>query len=160
MNTQDIYTRWKAITPAPWSFSPTRYGYLISAENGDPLMKYASWDGFIEVHGSEDSPEWGRIAARANADFISHAPDDIADLLQEVRRLIAENDALREEVLQLQSRGTSITNAIERERASVVALLRESQRMYQMHRSPGAESLVRNLADVIERGEHRREEGA
>ena len=159
MNTQDIYTRWKAITPAPWSFSPTRYGYLISAENGDPLMKYASWDGFIEVHGSEDSPEWGRIAARANADFISHAPDDIADLLQEVRRLIAENDALREEVLQLQSRGTSITNAIERERAAVVAWLRDVAETMN-HNGDKCCGGVEDLADSIERGEHRREGGA
>ena len=158
MNTQDIYARWKAITPAPWSFSPTRYGYLISAENGDPLMKYASWDGFIEVHGSEDSPEWGRIAARANADFISHAPDDIADLLQEVRRLSADNDALRDEVLQLQSRGTSITNAIERERAAVVAYLR-SQRAEFMSEQRGISAyVVQCVADEIERGEHRREE--
>ena len=52
----------------------------------------------------------------------------------------------------------AIQNAVEKERAAVVALLRESQRMYQMHRSPGVESLVRNLADIIERGEHRREE--
>jgi N-methylhydantoinase B/oxoprolinase/acetone carboxylase alpha subunit len=51
-----------------------------------------------------------------------------------------------------------IAAAVAEERAAVVALLRESQRMYQMHRSPGAESLVRYLADIIERGEHRREE--
>lgn len=146
MNTQDIYTRWKAITPAPWSFSPTKYGYLISAENGDPLMQYASWEGFIEVHGSEDSPEWGRIAARANADFISHAPDDIADLLQEVRRLSEENDALRDEVLQLQSRCTSITNAIERERAVVV--------MYLYKRG----GICIDVADDIDRGLHQRKE--
>lgn len=146
MNTQGIYDRWKAATPAPWSFSPTKYGYIISAKNGDPLMQYASWDGFVEVHGSEDSPEWGRIAARANADFISHAPDDIADLLQEVRRLIVDNHALRDEVLQLQSRGTSITNAIERERAAVA--------MYLYKRG----GICVDVADDINRGLHRREE--
>ena len=145
MDIRSIYERWKAITPTPWEREETRYGYTISAPNGDPLLKYASWDGFVEVHGSVDYPAWGRLAARANADFIVNAPTDIADLMNEVRRLSDDNLALRTEVAQLQSRETSITNAIKRERAAVVAWLR-------------GEAAAFAEADEIERGEHRREE--
>jgi hypothetical protein len=44
------------------------------------------------------------------------------------------------------------------ERADVVALLREDERMHEMHRYHGIASVLRHLGDIIERGEHRREE--
>lgn len=157
MDIRSIYERWKAITPIPWEREKTRYGYMISAPNGDPLLKYASWDGFIEVHGSEDNPDWGRITARANAEFIVHAPGDIADLMTEVRRLSDENAALRAEVAQLQSRETSIANATKRERAAVVAWLRDVAETMN-HNGDKCCGRVEDLADAVARGEHRREE--
>jgi hypothetical protein len=88
---------------------------------------------------------------------------DIVPLVDAYDALLTEVETLREqrridneEAARLYDFARDKGQALER--ASVVALLRESQRMYQMHRSPGAESLVRNLADIIERGEHRREE--
>jgi hypothetical protein len=74
----------------------------------------------------------------------------IADLGVQVARL-TQQVAFRDMII------TELKHEVKTERTAVVALLRESQRMYQMHRSPGAESLVRNLADIIERGDHRKE---
>jgi len=61
-------------------------------------------------------------------------------LRAEVERLNAENDVLRGE------------------RAAVVALLREEERLYEKHWSLHVASSLRRLCDIIERGEHRREE--
>jgi hypothetical protein len=124
LNVSDIYERLKAATPGPWTYESKGYDCTISAENGDPMLKYVSWDDFITVYGSVDNPSTGRAVAAANARFIAHARDDVADLIIEVRRLANENRHLRAEVIDLQSRSTSITNAIERERAAVVAYLR------------------------------------
>lgn len=124
LNVSDIYERLKAATPGPWTYESKGHDFTISAENGDPMLKYVSWDDFITVYGSVDNPSTGRAVAAANARFIAHARDDVADLLIEVRRLSDENRHLYAEVMQLQSRGTSITHAIERERAAVVAYLR------------------------------------
>lgn len=45
-----------------------------------------------------------------------------------------------------------------RERAAVVAWLREVERIYEMHGSRLISSVFRRHTDMIERGEHRREE--
>ena len=107
------------------------------------------------------------IKGRANSAYLLDRDDGDAlfAAMGDVKALIAEVERLRHDVadLQLQREENIIDNMHafqeggHKERAAVVALLRESQRMYQMHRSPGVESLVRNLADIIERGEHRRE---
>ena len=47
---------------------------------------------------------------------------------------------------------------LRQERAAVVTLLREDERMHEMHRYHGIASVLRHLGDIIERGEHRREE--
>lgn len=44
------------------------------------------------------------------------------------------------------------------ERAAVVALLREEERLYEKHWWLHVASSLRRLCDIIERGEHRREE--
>ena len=44
-----------------------------------------------------------------------------------------------------------------RERAAVVAWLREEERLHEAHGSRLVASSLRHLGDIIERGEHRRE---
>ena len=82
---------------------------------------------------------------------------DVQAMLAEVEQLREQNHDLRLMAEEAARAENANAEDAKKERAAVVALLRESQRMYQMHRSPGAESLVRNLADIIERGDHRKE---
>lgn len=95
---------------------------------------------------------------RNDGDALERAMGDVKALLAEVERLEGEAHTLRVWTEEAARAENLNAEDAKKERAAVVALLRESQRMYQMHRYPGVESLVRNLADIIERGEHRREE--
>lgn len=52
----------------------------------------------------------------------------------------------------------AIAKAVAEERAAVVALLREEERLYEKHWWLHVASSLRRLCDIIDRGEHRREE--
>ncbi len=72
-----------------------------------------------------------------NADLIAHAPTDLDALVEEVERLRGE---------------------AERERAAVVAWLREKLRENEGYVRPVAWEILSAAADCIERAAHRREE--
>jgi hypothetical protein len=95
---------------------------------------------------------------RGRTYYAGHIEVDLAACVEEIQHLRSTNELLEQEARIRKNLCDGFAAEAEAERAAVVAMLRESQRMYQMHRSPGVESLVRNLADIIERGEHRREE--
>ena len=50
------------------------------------------------------------------------------------------------------------TRGVAEERAAVVAMLREEERLHEAHGSRLVASSLRHLGDIIERGEHCREE--
>lgn len=111
----------------------------------------------VDIHSARQDAKYIRNAGYGTAaSIIEELCDEIKQLLEANEWLKAQRILDNEEAARLYDFARDNGKALERD--AVVALLRESQRMYQMHRSPGAESLVRNLADIIQRGEHRREE--
>ena len=83
----EIEARLKAATPGPWRYNKSKC--YRPGTNGaqavvtDQEAVFASADGpTIALTGNVDDPQ-----SMADADFIAHAPTDIAALLAEVRRL-------------------------------------------------------------------------
>ena len=81
MNIQEIDKRLDAATPGPWERKTNRHPQC----NGEP------W-GWIE--GPVGNFTWGGERGKINADFIAKTPTDIRFLLDEVKRLTAENERL------------------------------------------------------------------
>ena len=81
----EIRARLDAATPGPWERRESVQGYsnlvvladYINRDDGAWLIAEASWNG----------PMPDKASSGANADFIAHAPEDIAWLLGEVERL-------------------------------------------------------------------------
>lgn len=93
LNLDSIRSRLAAATPGPWKISEieARMGVLKIMSNKRPIATAAYY------MGSED------VEVEHNADFISHAPEDIRLLLERVETLrIALRDLL--EVTQRQAR--------------------------------------------------------
>lgn len=77
-------------TPGPWIAEPSgdsRADLWVSTRHGEPRLGYKTWDGMFVASGCEDDPVAGRAVATANAVFVTSAPDDIRQLLDEVYRL-------------------------------------------------------------------------
>ncbi len=136
VNLDAIKARLAAATPGPWEWSVRPKRHM--------LIHRFSERGHLTVLETEGDSEYAEYPCANEADraFIEHAPSDIAALVAEVERLRAEVDA---------------------ERAAVVAWLRhgrwveKSVHMRHEYDTP-VSSAIHDAADIIERGEHRREE--
>ena len=93
------------------------------------------------------------VQAQADAEFLKHAPSDIAALVAEVERLRDEAELLRtgrEAARCYADRVEAEVVVLRGERAAVVAWLRQaSERMN--------DATLAHAADCVEDGEHRRE---
>ena len=99
-------------------------------------------------------------------------PTQAGVLVAEVERLREEVERLQQDAIIARSVETSLTVEVEHlrgERAAVVALLRDGVSSAILYRaddvsmdsaSAGVAMLLAHVANAIERGEHRREEGA
>jgi hypothetical protein len=124
--------------------------------------------GPLRCHATERGRDRQWTQACADAEFVAHAPADIAALVAEVERLRAEVEQMRLTVAALRASvppthpsdyGHEVWSAALRaevaaERAAVVAWLREHEGRVR----PVAWEILSAAADCIERGEHRREE--
>ena len=78
MNLEPIKARLAAATPGPW-------GQGMAGDKPLPEVDYSAAFGFITINERSDDGAGGV----ADADFIAHAPTDLADLVAEVERLQA-----------------------------------------------------------------------
>lgn len=96
---EEIRERLSKITPGPWTMDehfPESRGVLWGFEANGTC-------GDIQLADVQELPKWAKGTLLANADFIAHAPEDIAALLAtldasqaRVAELTAENKWLRE----------------------------------------------------------------
>ena len=114
---------------------PTKGVLAPGADEFGP--KAWSAHGPLRCHATEQGSARGWKQACADADFITHAPADIAGLVAEVERLRAEVAA---------------------ERAAVVAWLRDKADTTMRIGSARQTLALMDAADAIERREHRHEE--
>jgi len=87
-------------TPGPWVVNPEvtdPQELQINAPSGDARLGYGAWQGLVTVYGSEDEPYTGEWVAKRNATFICHARSDMRVLVNEVRRLQREIEAMSRE---------------------------------------------------------------
>ena len=128
----------KARLTRVWGKWPTKGVLAPGADEFGP--KAWSAHGPLRCHATPQGRARSWKQANADAAFIAHAPADIGALIAEVERLRGEAD---------------------RERAAVVAWLRsEAEAEAQTYTVQAAEWARRidNIADCVERGEHRSEE--
>jgi hypothetical protein len=102
--------------------------------------------GPLRCHATETGSARGWKQANADADFIAHAPADIAGLVAEVELLRTGRDVSRAYADRLEAEALVLRG----ERAAVVEWLRRV--------TMDARDLYHASADHIERGDHRREE--
>ena len=86
----EIEARLKAATPGPW---------LVAYDADHPMNGGMPFNFVVATIGNDTIAE---DLCGDDARFIAHAPEDVAALIAEVRRLSAENARLREEVVRLQ----------------------------------------------------------
>jgi hypothetical protein len=108
--------------------------------------------GPLRCHATEQGSARGWTQANADADLIAHAPGDIAALIAEVEAARAEAATMRSWAEEAAKAENENAEDARRERAAVVAWLREGAYLQLYEETPRA------LAHEIERGEHRREE--
>lgn len=104
-----IQARVDMATPGPWNVD--EYGGMIWADNpyGHDLMRVADIRGWSHLTGSGAcamSNEEAQKIQDANQIFIAASRRDVVDLLNEVRRLTAERDALKHDLYHLANTGT------------------------------------------------------
>ena len=73
-----IQERVNAATPGPWAVDSDDPSYIIHSERG-------GWDGLVIAHVAEQ--DGALFPVEHNGALIAHAPQDLADLLAEVKRL-------------------------------------------------------------------------
>lgn len=82
--------RLRDASPGPWKtdmkVDPKLCAVPVDTA-GDGRLGYSNWKGAILCSSCDDDRPRGDLAAQANADFIAHAWQDMADLLDEVERL-------------------------------------------------------------------------
>lgn len=94
----EIRARLQAATPGPWCAEncgekSNEYvvGVAFAADDENCERPLSGWPKFYDGDGNEIAARTDMVAAematRADADFIAHAPEDIAYLLGEVARL-------------------------------------------------------------------------
>ena len=101
------------------------------------------------------------MQAQADAEFLKHAPSDIAALVAEVERLRDEaellrtgRDVTRSYTERVEAEGLALRGEVERVRAAVATYLRGLADDYGVC----IDLSLAEQADKIESGEHRREE--
>jgi len=118
-----------------WGKWPTAGVAAPNADDHGPKAWAAH--GPVRFHATEQGRARQWVQAQADAAFVTHAPSDIAALLAEVERLRGEAD---------------------RERAAVVASLRqEAEAAAHTLQAEEWAKRIDDIADCIERGEHRSE---
>jgi hypothetical protein len=102
------------------------------------------------------------VQAQADAEFLKHAPSDIAALVAEVERLRDEaellrtgRDVTRSYTERVEAEGLALRGEVERVRAAVATYLRGLADDYGVC----IDLSLAEQADIIERGEYRREGG-
>lgn len=117
--------------------------------------------GPLRCHATEKGRARQWTQACADAEFVAHAPADITALLAEVERLRSINDDYLLEMGRQHALLRDQAREAQAERAAVVAWLRaEAEAAAQTYTVQAGEwaNRIDALADLIERGEHRRGE--
>ena len=139
----------KARLSRVWGKWPTKGVLAPGADELGP--KAWSAHGPLRCHATEQGRARQWKQANADADFIAHAPADIGALIAEVELLRTGRDVTRDYADRLEAEVLLLRGEAERERADVVAYLRSFYL-----RSFG--DICADMADIIERGAHRRKE--
>ena len=136
----------KARLARVWGKWPTKGVLAPGADEFGP--KAWSAHGPLRCHATEQGRARQWTQANADADFIAHAPADIGALIAEVELLRTGRDVSRAYADRLEAEALVLRG----ERAAVVAWLRAEAYLTLYEASPW------DISDLIERGEHRREE--
>ena len=90
LDLEPIKERLAAATPGPWDFHvlPQSVGITVATIHSEQGPRETCWTADLP-------PEIGGMGTEKDAEFIAHAPEDIAALVAEVERLRAERDAGR-----------------------------------------------------------------
>ena len=91
LDLEPIKERLDEATPGPWKFHvlPQPVGITVATIHSEHGPRETCWT--VEL-----PPEIGGMGTEKDAEFIAHAPDDLAALLDEVERLRGQIDAVRE----------------------------------------------------------------
>lgn len=113
--------------------------------------------GPLRCHATEQGSARGWTQANADADFIAHAPTDIAALVAEVEAARTEAATMRTWAEDAAAAENENAEDARKERAAVVAWLRRNPGV---SRAPECVTAMTpfEAADAIERGAHRRKE--
>lgn len=130
----EIEARLKAATPGPWKrYEAEWYQQVIS--NPDPRP---------EMYKHSDIAE--RVGARVNAEFIAHAPEDMAYLLDRIKQL-------EEEVRLLDEEATALEHGRERrekENATLTQRLAEVTAQAERYKAACEAFTAANVLDLLD----------
>ena len=142
-----------------WGKWPTTGVAAPNADDHGPKAWAAH--GPVRFHATEQGRARQWVQAQADAEFLKHAPSDIAALVAEVERLRGEAELLRtgrDVTRDYADRLEAEVVELRGERAAVVASLRaEAEAAAHTLQAGEWAGYINNIADCIERGEHRRE---
>ena len=93
LDLEPIKERLEAATPGPWSFHilPQPVGITAATIHSEHGPRETCWT--VDL-----PPEIGGMGTEKDAEFITHSPEDIAALLDEVERLRGQIDAVKKTV--------------------------------------------------------------